>query len=104
MAKNEAVSLSAEYANVVKQAWRDPAFKARLLTEPVAVLAAAGIALPPDAEIKMHENTDKVVHFVLPAPPSDELSLEDLESAAGGYTVTKSPTPAPPTPPAPTPG
>jgi hypothetical protein len=103
MANNPAVSLGAEYANVVTRAWRDPTFKARLLAEPAAVLAAAGIAFPPDAEVKIHESTDKVVHFVLPAPPSDELSLEELESAAGGYTVIKTPTPAPPTPPPPTP-
>jgi hypothetical protein len=78
---------NAAYAKVVAQAWIDPAFKEKLLAEPAIVLAAAGVAVPADVTVKLVENTDKLVHLVLPSPPAEgELSDEALDGVAGGKT------------------
>jgi hypothetical protein len=71
---------------LVAQAWSDPAFKAKLLAQPVAALAAAGVAMPTGVTVKVFENTDKLVHLVLPPPPAeDELSDEALDKVGGGW-------------------
>ena len=69
------------YAQVIAKAWADEEFKSRLLAEPAKVLREQGIAVPEGVEVRIVENTDKLVHFALPAPPSDELSEEQVELA-----------------------
>jgi hypothetical protein len=84
MAKSDTTA----YAKMVARAWRDPAFKAQLLADPNAALAAAGAPMPPSVTVKVVENTDKLVHLVLPAPPADtELSQEVLEQVTAGQFV-----------------
>jgi hypothetical protein len=75
------------WGQLVARAWRDAAFKARLLAEPAAVLAEQGIPVPPGVEVRAVENTDRVLYLVLPpGPPSikGELSDAELEAVAGG--------------------
>ncbi len=75
----------AAYSKVIAKAWSDPAFKARLMADPKAVLAEAGVAVPLGVTLKAVENTGDTAHFVLPAPPaSGELSEESLLQVAGG--------------------
>jgi hypothetical protein len=77
------------WGRLVARAWGDEGFKARLLAEPAAVLAEQGIPLPPGMQVWVHENTATAVHLVLPPhPPSvkGELSDEELEAVAGGFT------------------
>jgi hypothetical protein len=74
------------YAKVVKKALADPAFKAELLGSPNAALAAAGVPIPPGVTVKVLEDTDKIVHLVLPAVPNGELADEHLDLVAGGVT------------------
>ena len=71
------------YGRVVAKAWSDAAFKQRLLADPSAVLKAEGVAVPEGVELRLVENTDKVVHLTLPAKPA-ELSDEQLDQVAGG--------------------
>src|SRR6266508_6909694 len=74
-----------QYGQLVAQAWRDPAFKQRLLADPKAVFAERGIGVPAGPEVKMVENTDQVLYFVLPRPPArGELSDEKLDQVAAG--------------------
>ena len=80
---------AAAYGKIVAQAWRDPAFKAKLLVDPHAALKDAGISVPAGVTVKVVENTDTHVHVVLPPKPkgefSDEaLSDEALDRVAGG--------------------
>lgn len=73
------------YGQVVAKAWQDEAFKRRLLAEPRVVLEEQGIELPAKIEVRMVENTDRVVYLTLPARPSEgELSAEELEQVAAG--------------------
>ena len=75
---------AAAYGKVVARAWRDPAFKAKLIADPQAVLREAGMALPAGATVKVVENTSTHRHFVLPPKPVGQLSDEALDEVAGG--------------------
>src|SRR5438094_7362867 len=74
------------YGQVVAQAWRDPAYKQRLLADPVGVLREQGLAVPAGLQVRVVENTRQLVHLILPAKPEAELSEEELDlvSASGG--------------------
>jgi hypothetical protein len=85
------------YGRIVAKAWGDEAFKQRLLADPVSVLAAEGLIVPRGSEVRVVENTDKLVYFMLPARPAGaDLSDEQLSQVDGGgpnhvsYTVTPS--------------
>jgi hypothetical protein len=84
MGESRQAARRAGYAKMVAKAWTDPAFKSNLLTDPKAALAAAGISVPAGVALKVVENTDKVIHLVLPARPNSELSDEALDKVAGG--------------------
>jgi hypothetical protein len=74
-----------QWGQMVARAWADPAFKAKLLADPVAVLKENGLAPPAGLQLKVVENTDKVLHLVLPVKPApQELSEEELHRVAGG--------------------
>ncbi len=73
-----------QWGQLVARAWADPAFKARLLADPAAVLEENGLA-PAGKQFKVVEDTDEVVHLVLPGRPGpQELSEEELQPVAVG--------------------
>ena len=76
---------AAAYGKMVAKAWRDPAFKAKLLADPHAALEDAGISVPAGVTVKVVENTDTHVHFVLPPKPTREFSDEELEKVWAGW-------------------
>ena len=72
-------------ADLIAACWKDEALKARFLADPKAVLAEHGITAPAHIDVKVVENSDDTVHITLPkAPQGDDLSDDDLASAAGG--------------------
>jgi Nitrile hydratase, alpha chain len=73
------------FAKVIAKAWGDDAFRAQLLADPNAALAAEGITAPEGKTFAIVEDTDDVVHVVLPARPT-ELSDDELDSVAGGMS------------------
>ena len=86
MSETEKQSFKSQFATkVITKAWGDPKYKARLMADPRAALAEAGVEPPPGLDFKVVENTNKVVHLVLPPPPSAELSEESLALVAGGW-------------------
>jgi hypothetical protein len=87
MAEDNRQNRAAAWARIVARAWRDPAFKAKLLADPAAALKQAGIAVPAGMTVKVVEDTDTHLHLVLPPKPSGALSDEALEKAAGGTCV-----------------
>ncbi len=92
MSQHESWDQAKEYGKVVAHAWRDEAFKQRLIADPIAVLAAEGIEVPAGQQVRVVENTGQLTHLVLPVPPG-ELSDDELDQAAGGvcnYTSTTS--------------
>ena len=76
------------YGKVVAKAWADPDFKAKLLADPKTVLKENGLEFPEDVELRVEENTDKLVHLILPPEPAEQLSEEELEKVAGGSMPT----------------
>ena len=82
MAKTEKGDDATTYGKIVARAWRDPAFKAKLIANPEAVLKEAGMTVPGGVTVKVVENTETHRHFVLPPKPtghacSDEALDED---------------------------
>lgn len=84
--------IDARLAAVFSRASMDPAIRARLLTEPKAVVEEiTGFHVPNHVEVKVFENDTDHLHVVLPQNPNasanGELSDEQLESVAGGKGV-----------------
>jgi hypothetical protein len=82
----ESVDWDYQWDQIVARAWADAAFKKRLLADPAAVLKDYGLAPPAGTQLKVVENTDKVLHLVLPLKPApEELSEEELQRVSGGH-------------------
>jgi hypothetical protein len=78
-----------QWSKIVLKTWTDADFKKRLLADPTAVLKEIGVNPPPGMNVKVVENTDKVVYLPLYAKPSSgELSEEDLRQVAGAARST----------------
>ena len=90
MAQNQEQQEQArKWGQVVARAWRDEAVKQRLLSDPAGVLREEGIEVPAGQQVRLVENTDQVMHLVLPQQPRD-LSDEQLDQVAGGLCVLTS--------------
>ena len=84
----EQESFNKAWSKVIAKAWNDPAYKKRLLHEPQKVFRENGIDLPAGKELKITENTDKIVYLNLPANPGKELQNEVLKNIAAGAFQT----------------
>ena len=74
-------------AELIARVADDDAFRARLLENPKeAIHEAAGIEIPEDFSVQVHEENSMTVHLVLPA--SDQLTEADLSAVAGGFADT----------------
>jgi nitrile hydratase len=60
--------------------YKDPAYRARVVKEPRAVLAEWGTELAPDVEVHVHDSSSEVRYLVLPERPAgtDGMSEEEL--------------------------
>jgi hypothetical protein len=64
---------------IAARALAEPEFREQLLRDPKRVLRDAGLRIPDDVDVVVHENTPKAVHVVLPAELVPEESLENQE-------------------------
>jgi hypothetical protein len=70
---------------IIETAWKDGAFKEKLLKDPRAALAQMNLVVPATLKIVVHEESADTVHLVLPRDPSKTaLSDADLDAVAGG--------------------
>ena len=68
---------------IIDKAASDPDYRARLLDDPRAAVAAElGVTIPNALTIKVHEEDAGSAHLVL--PPSSRLHDTDLGAVAGG--------------------
>jgi hypothetical protein len=74
-----------QWSQVFALAWSDDEFKQRLIDDPHSVLAEHGIEMPLSMDIKVVEDTATARHLVLPPPPTDELTEEELTGDAAAY-------------------
>jgi len=76
------------FGEILSKCWYDPAFKKRFLSEPKKVLAEFGMEVPEGLDVKVVENTDKVMYLTIPPAPArpkgGELSDNQLDAVSGG--------------------
>lgn len=60
------------YEKIVAKAWSDKSFKETLFADPVTVFKEYNIEIPEGMEIRLVENTDKVLNFTFPLKPTDK--------------------------------
>jgi hypothetical protein len=72
-------------SQLIARCWSDESYKRKFLADPAGTFKAEGITVtvPERANIRVVENSEKVVHLVIPTRPN-ELSDEDLDQVAGG--------------------
>jgi hypothetical protein len=84
-AKEQAEEQAKKMEQLIAKTWADEVFKQRLMSNPVGVLKEAGVEVPEGIKVVVVEDTETIMHLVLPPKPSeDELSEEELSQAAGG--------------------
>ena len=70
-------------ARILSRAGEDGDFRARLIDDPKAAVAAEiGMTIPEGFNVVVHEDSATTAHLVL--PPSPKLTEADLAMAAGG--------------------
>ena len=62
--------------------YKSPAYRARVVAEPRAVLREFGLELPTDAEIRVWDSTSEVRYLVLPERPDGTEGMSEEELAA----------------------
>jgi len=72
-------------SQLIARCWSDETYKREFLADPAGTFKAEGITtgVPERAAIKVVEDSEKLVHLVIPTRPN-ELSDEDLDQVAGG--------------------
>ncbi len=77
-----------QWSQLITKAVQDDTFRKRLLASPEAVVRESGLDLPTGIQLRAVENTDRVLHLVLPPLQRErELSDAELEGVAGGLVV-----------------
>ncbi len=72
-------------SQILDKASEDDDFRTQLLGNPTAAISAElDIAMPNGLTVEVHEDTQSVVHLVL--PPKVQLDAGELEQATGGVT------------------
>ncbi|MYC29519.1 MAG: NHLP leader peptide family natural product precursor [Chloroflexi bacterium] len=71
-------------AQIIASAFEDEAFRAGVMDDPKAAIAAKfGVNLPAELDIQVHEDTATTTHLVLPA--TGKLDEAALQLTAGGW-------------------
>lgn len=68
----------------------DAELRARIETEPRAVLSEHGIELPASVEARVVSDTDDIFHMIMPPDPNMELGDEALRGVAAGTQTASS--------------
>lgn len=65
---------------VAAQALADADYRKRLIRDPRSVLREAGLVVPDELEVVIHQNHDDVIHLVLPSPleAAAQLDVDEL--------------------------
>lgn len=63
---------------VTAEALASDKYKRQLLEDPVKVLTDAGLKIPEDVDVVIHENTAHTIHLVLPTRIAESIDLDDV--------------------------
>jgi nitrile hydratase subunit alpha len=61
--------------------YKDPAYRARVVKEPRAVLAEWGTEFAPDVEVRVYDSSSEVRYLVLPERPAGTEGMSEEELA-----------------------
>jgi len=86
---SDQMEFAKKYGRVVAKAWADGKFKSRLLSDPAGALKEFGLDVPAGTQVRVVEETETVNYLVLPAKPTGDLSLEQLESVSAAGCATR---------------
>jgi hypothetical protein len=86
MENRQAKELEKLRVKVLTRAWKDPAFKQKLLKNPKAALKEMGYNVPENVKLQCVENTATNYTLVLPSLPETarEMSDQELMKLAAG--------------------
>ncbi|OLE53171.1 MAG: hypothetical protein AUG51_14350 [Acidobacteria bacterium 13_1_20CM_3_53_8] len=70
--------LETVWREIVVRAWTDDEFKQKLIHDPHAVLAGAGLPVSGKVNYVVVENGPQRVHLVLPAQPDADVSISHM--------------------------
>jgi hypothetical protein len=59
-----------QYNQIIAKAWGNDMFRQKLVRDPAGTLKQEGVDLPAGVSVKVMEDSDQVVHFVLPKKPA----------------------------------
>lgn len=91
------VSVKQVLEQLCRQAESDTDLRKRLLEEPERVIAEQEIDIPEDMRVKVLLEEDTLQYYLLAQRlDSDELTIQDLESVAGGISENAIDIPFPP--------
>ena len=101
MMQNDDNSANDPQMRVIAKAWKDDGFHQELLDDPKATIEKElNVKLPEGLSVQVHEQSERVLHLLLPPRPEEsELSDAQLEAVAGGgfnSQVGFNPQPEPP--------
>jgi hypothetical protein len=81
----EQLSFTEIQKDILKKIVKDKSFKKLFIENPKQILTEQyGITFPNGEEIKVHENTKEIMHFVIPIIPEGKLTDAQLSAIAGG--------------------
>ena len=77
------------FSHIIVRAWNDEDFKNKLMTTPEKVFAEYSLAIPQNVKVKIVENTNDLVHFILPVKPSkpSHISLDKFSIHVGEHPL-----------------
>jgi hypothetical protein len=78
-------------AKIITKAWKDPAFRKKLLIKPKETLKEMGVSIPDTVQVRIQEDDAQHFTFVLPPAPAhahelDETELKKIAAAGQSHT------------------
>lgn len=70
--------IEARWRSIVARAWNDDEFKRKLISDPRAVLADAGLPVSEKVNYVVVENEPQCIYLILPAQQSENISISHL--------------------------
>ncbi len=64
-------------AKIIAKAWKDPAFRKKLIAKPTETLKEMGYNIPENSEVRIQQDDARHFTFVLPPAPSNIGELDD---------------------------
>ena len=76
-----------KYAKIVAKAWADDDYKNKLIASPKEILKHEGIELPDKIKIRIFENSDSELNFVLPVKPTEIGGISLTEERLSAFNL-----------------